>query len=114
MNRPSLLLWFVLIVLILLPTAAGRILLDLASGLLVLALALPLLLTGIGWLGWRYLQSRLIKCQSCGANILSNTIQCPVCGSPIKSTTQDSEGKSSIPASSVTIDITAEEADKEI
>ena len=115
MSRPSPLLWFVLVGIILLPTAAGRLLLDLAGGFIVVLLALPLLLTGIGWIGWRFLQSRLITCEVCGASIVSSSMQCPVCGSDLsnqlKSKGSASEQQNSIPASSATIDITAKDAD---
>lgn len=52
MPRSSSLLWIGLLLLILLPTAAGRVLLDVAGGLLLVLLALPLILGGAGWLGW--------------------------------------------------------------
>ena len=52
MNRPPALLWLLLL-LLLLPTAAGRVLLDLAGGVVLVLIALPLLLTGVGWIGWK-------------------------------------------------------------
>ena len=61
MNRPPALLWIVLL-LLLLPTAAGRVLLDLAGGLLLIALVLPFVLAGVGWIGWKLLQSRMVTC----------------------------------------------------
>ena len=54
MNRTYFLLWFALISIILLPTAAGRILLDVAGGLIFVLFAIPILLTGVGWIGWRF------------------------------------------------------------
>ena len=59
MNRPPALLWFAVLLLLLLPTAAGRVLLDLVGGVALVLLALPLLLTGLGWIGWKVLQSRM-------------------------------------------------------
>ncbi len=113
MPRPSPFLWFALISILLLPTAAGRVLLDLAGGLLLVALALPILLTGAGWLGWRYLQTRLKTCEVCGTSTISQSIQCPICGSNFatKQSNQNYEQNNSIPASDKTIDITAKEAD---
>ncbi len=114
MTRPSYLLWFALIIIFILPTAAGRFLLDLAGGVVLTLLALPLLLTGVGWLGWRLLQSRMVKCEVCGANIFTKSIQCPVCGNNLSEPSQAEDSFSqnpSIPASSATIDVTAKDAD---
>ena len=115
MLKTSPLIWVFLILILLLPTAAGRIVLDLAGGLIIAMLAIPLFLTGAGWIGWRYLQSRMVTCQSCGATTFSNSIQCPICGSKLtKKDDQNGSGSpisNSIPASSATIDIKAENAD---
>ena len=62
MGRPSPLLWLIIALVILLPTAAGRALVDLLGGLMLLALAIPVVLTGVGWIGWKVLQSRMITC----------------------------------------------------
>ena len=117
MNRTYFLLWFALISIILLPTAAGRLLLDVAGGLIFILFAIPILLTGVGWVGWRFLQSKMIKCEFCGASIMNNTIQCPICGSSQSIQKQNQEStstiKNSIPASSATIDITARDAGEE-
>ncbi|WP_320666578.1 hypothetical protein [Prochlorococcus sp. MIT 1307] len=115
MTRLPPLLWFALIVLILLPSTAGRFLLDLAGGLILTLLALPLLLTGAGWLGWRFLQSKLIQCEFCGASIIKDSILCPACGEELSKGNQGNKKifsvDNSIPASSATIDITAQDAD---
>ena len=55
MNRPPAVLWIGVVLLLLLPTAAGRLLLDLAGGVLLALLALPLILSGLGWIGWKLL-----------------------------------------------------------
>ena len=77
-------------------------------------LVLPFLLTGLGWLGWRVLQSRMVTCQACGVRTLGSSGQCPVCGAGLSdesgSTGFKSDTDMSIPASSTTIDITAEDA----
>ena len=115
MNRFNPLLWFVVVLIFLIPTAAGRFLIDLAGGLILTLLALPLLLTGVGWIGWRILQTRLVKCDFCGSSIVKDAILCPVCGSKLTLKHQSNESFSqknnSIPASSATIDITAKDAD---
>ena len=48
MNRPPAVLWIGVVLLLLLPTAAGRFLLDLAGGVLLALLALPLIFSGLG------------------------------------------------------------------
>ena len=75
MGRPSPLLWLIIALVILLPTAAGRALVDLLGGLMLLALAIPVVLTGVGWIGWKVLQSRMITCESCGARSLAKSGQ---------------------------------------
>ncbi|HJN37065.1 MAG TPA: hypothetical protein QF626_11180 [Prochlorococcaceae cyanobacterium Fu_MAG_50] len=117
MGRPSPLLWLIIALVILLPTAAGRALVDLLGGLMLLALAIPVVLTGVGWIGWKVLQSRMITCESCGARSLAKSGQCPVCGSGFPEANdqnrESSSAESSVPASSVIIDISAEDAGSE-
>ena len=76
MNRPPAVLWIGVVLLLLLPTAAGRLLLDLAGGVLLALLALPLILSGLGWIGWKLLQSRMISCTACGATGLKGAAVC--------------------------------------
>ena len=83
MNRPPALLWFAVLLLLLLPTAAGRVLLDLVGGLALVLLAVPLLLTGLGWIGWKVLQSRMVSCPACGTSSLKGVAVCPACGTPM-------------------------------
>ena len=113
MNRPPALLWLLLL-LLLLPTAAGRVLLDLAGGVILALIALPLLLTGVGWIGWKILQSRLVTCPACGATSLGQSPQCGVCGASLQTTESGggagSQASNSVPASEVTIDVTAQDA----
>ena len=112
MNRPPVFLWLVLL-LFLLPTAAGRFLLDLVGGLMLTILALPFLLAGVGWIGWKLLQSRMVSCEVCGAASLSASESCSVCGAsfaqqslePFSSVQQDVTD----PASSITIDVAAQD-----
>ena len=91
MNRPPAIVWLVLLVL-LLPTAAGRILLDVVGGVALVLVAVPLILTGIGWIGWKLLQMQA-----------ENTQQ----------STVGSRTESSTPASEVTIDVTAQDVESD-
>jgi hypothetical protein len=91
MNRPPAILWLVLLVL-LLPTAAGRILLDVVGGVALVLMAVPLILTGLGWIGWKLLQMQA-----------ENTQQ----------STVGSRTESSTPASEVTIDVTAQDVESD-
>jgi hypothetical protein len=72
--------WILLVLLLLLaPTAAGRVLLDLLGGLTLLALLVPLLLGGAGLLAWQMLRRRLRTCEVCGLSSLAQEV-CPACG----------------------------------
>ena len=57
MNRPPAIVWLILL-LLLLPTAVGRILIDVVGGVALVLVAVPLILTGIGWIGWKLMQSQ--------------------------------------------------------
>ena len=115
MTRSSYLLWLGLALIILLPSTAGRFLVDLAGGLMLVALVLPLLLGGVGWIAWKILKNNLIICPTCGINMMKDSTSCPACGSSIgnnlNSENSSSGSYDSATASSATIDITAEEAD---
>ncbi len=114
MNRPSPLFFLGVLLLFLLPTAAGRFLLDLAGGLLLAALVLPLLLTGVGWIGWRVIQSRMVVCEVCGMRTFGSAGQCPVCGSGLnRSSDSGGSSQSSSDASSATIDVIAKDEGSE-
>ena len=115
MNRPPAVLWIAVVLLLLVPTAAGRLLLDLAGGLLLTLLALPLILSGLGWIGWKLLQSRLITCSSCGATGFKGSPVCGVCGTPYAAGVDRPEASSvaSTPASDCTIDVIAQDVDSD-
>ena len=121
MNRPSVLLWSALLLLLLLPTPAGRVLINLVGGVALVVLALPVLLAGLGWIGWKILESRLSTCQACGALSFGVAERCGVCGAP----RDVSDGGSAVanpsirfdktagqgtPASEATIDVLAQDA----
>ena len=93
MNRPPAILWLILLLLFL-PTAVGRILLDVVGGVALVLVAVPLLLTGLGWIGWKLLQM-----QATSASASASTV-----GGPQETTS---------PASEVTIDITAQNVDSD-
>ena len=116
MNRSPAVLWIgVVLLLLLLPTAAGRLLLDLAGGVLLALLALPLILSGLGWIGWKLLQSRMISCTACGATGLKGAAVCAVCGTPYASAggRPASAAAPSPPASDLTIDVVAQDVDSD-
>ena len=116
MNRPPAVLWIAVVLLLLVPTAAGRLLLDLAGGLLIALLALPLILSGLGWIGWKLLQSRMVTCTACGATGLKGAGICAVCGTPYDNagdTPGTSAAASSRPASDLTIDVIAQDVDSD-
>ena len=108
MNKPSSLIWMVFILLLILPTPAGRFIFDLASGLFLLITLIPLILGGIGWIAWKRIQSKLQTCEACGASFLNSQITCPICGENIKIT---KDNLANIPASAATIDIKTENID---
>lgn len=120
MNRFPVLLWSALLLLLLLPTPAGRVLINLVGGVALVVLALPVVLAGLGWVGWKILQSRLTTCPACGAANLGGTERCAVCGSPLDgskagstaanpSATFAQNADQGIPASEVTIDVMAQD-----
>ena len=115
MNRPPAVLWIGVVLLLLLPTAAGRLLLDLAGGVLLALLALPLILSGLGWIGWKLLQSRMISCTACGATGLKGAEACAVCGTPYVHARGSSASAAapSVPASDLTIDVVAQDVDSD-
>ena len=115
MNRPPAVLWIAVVLLLLVPTTAGRLLLDLAGGVLLAFLALPLILSGLGWVGWKFLQSRMISCTACGATGLKGAAVCAVCGTPYFSAgdTPVSAAAPSAPASDITIDVVAQDVNSD-
>ena len=115
MNRPPTLLWIAVVLLLLVPNAAGRLLLDLAGGVLLTLLALPLILSGLGWIGWKLLQSRMISCTVCGATGLKGAGVCAVCGTPYANAgdSPTSAAAPSAPASDLTIDVVAQDVDSD-
>jgi len=115
MSRSFPLVWLALFLLLLLPTAAGRFLLDLAGGLMLALFALPLLLSGLGWIGWKVLQSRMITCDVCGTKTFRGASQCLVCGSGFSGDKFASAAEvvddASDRASRATIDVQAEDVE---
>ncbi len=106
MNKPSSLIWMVFILLFILPTPAGKFIIDLAGGIFLIITIIPLILGGIAWLTWKKIQSKLQTCEACGSTFLSSQINCPICGTTIKNTKDILEN---IPASAATIDIKSED-----
>ena len=115
MNRASPFLWIAIVLFVLLPTAMGRFLLDLAGGLIIITFSLPILISGLGWIAWKVIQSRSKQCEVCGTSFMGEQSKCPLCGGALidkKNEANSSEHQNnSIPASAATIDIKAEESD---
>lgn len=87
-------------------------LINLTSGIILATLFIPVILTIFGWLGWKILRSRMNTCKVCGTTYSSEFIQCPLCGSTkITGESLNKPNQPNIPASSATIDVSAEEAD---
>ena len=83
MKKPFPWFWWAFIILLLVPTTAGRLILNITSGFLILLVLLPFLLTGAGWIGWKIIQSKMKTCPSCGSNFINDINSCPICGSKI-------------------------------
>ena len=106
MNKPSSLIWMVFILLLIVPTPAGKFIIDLAGGIFLIITIIPLILGGVGWLAWKRIQSKVQTCEACGSSFLNSQINCPICGANIS----DSKDKlENIPASAATIDIKSED-----
>ena len=108
MNKPSSLIWMVFILLLILPTPAGKFIIDLAGGIFLILTIIPLLLGGVGWFAWKRIQSKVQTCEACGSSFLNTQLICPVCGTKIKNSKENLEN---IPASAATIDIKSENID---
>tara|TARA_Y100001968_G_scaffold184998_1_gene169444 strand:+ start:516 stop:851 length:336 start_codon:yes stop_codon:yes gene_type:complete len=108
MNKPSSLIWMVFILLLILPTPAGKFIIDLAGGLFLIITLTPLILGGVGWIAWKRIQSKMQTCDACGSSFLNSEIICPVCGSNLRTSNDNLEN---IPASAATIDIKSENID---
>ena len=108
MNKPSSLIWMVFILLLILPTPAGKLLLDLAGGIFLIITLIPLIIGGVGWFTWKRIQSQLQTCEACGSSFLNNQLLCPICGTSARNKKDTMEN---IPASAATIDIKSENID---
>ena len=106
MNKPSSLIWMVLLLLHIFPTPAGKVIVDLAGGIFLFVTLIPLILGGIGWFFWKRIQSRIQSCDACGSSFFNSQIICPICGTNLKTSKDVLEN---IPASAATIDIKSED-----
>ena len=110
MNKPSSLIWMVFILLLILPTPAGKFVFDLAGGIFLIITIIPLIIGGLGWLVWKRIQSKVKTCEDCGSTFLNNQMICPICGASIRNTADILENT---PASAATIDVKSEDIDLE-
>ena len=108
MRSASSLIWLAFILLLILPTPAGKIIFDLASGIFLVIALIPVILGGIGWFAWKRIQSKVQTCEGCGSNFLNDQLICPICG---QSTNMRKDSFDNIPASAATIDIKSENID---
>ena len=108
MRKPSSLIWMVFILLLILPTPAGKLIIDLAGGIFLIITLIPLILGGAGWFAWKRIQSKMQTCEACGSSFLNSQSICPICGTNISNHNVNLEN---IPASSATIDIKSENLD---
>ena len=106
MNKPSAFIWMVFILLLILPTPAGKFIFDLAGGIFLIITLIPLVLGGFGWFAWKKIQSKIQTCEACGSTFLNSQVICPICGTNIKSPPDTLDN---IPASAATIDIKSED-----
>ena len=109
MNKSSPIFWLIIFLLLLVPGATGKFVINIAGGLIILLLCLPILIAGIGWIGWKIIQSKFESCESCGTAYLNTSSECPICGQKTKDINASSK-EISQPANTATIDIEAEDA----
>tara|TARA_B100000424_G_C22749102_1_gene404862 strand:+ start:371 stop:661 length:291 start_codon:yes stop_codon:yes gene_type:complete len=95
MNRPPAIVWLILL-LLLLPTAAGRILIDVVGGVALVLVAVPLILTGLAWIGWKLIQ---VQAERTSNSTVSSQV--------------GARTETAVPASEVTIDVTAQDVDSD-
>ena len=108
MNKPSSLIWMVFILLLIVPTPAGKLIIDLAGGIFLIITIVPLILGGVGWFAWKKIQATVQTCESCGSRFINSQIICPICGTKIR---DEKDNLENIPASAATIDIQSENID---
>tara|TARA_B100001250_G_scaffold236502_1_gene203133 strand:- start:191 stop:520 length:330 start_codon:yes stop_codon:yes gene_type:complete len=108
MNKPSSLIWMVFLLLLIVPTPAGKLIIDLAGGIFIIITIVPLILGGVGWLAWKRIQSKVQTCETCGSSFINSQIICPICGTKTRGQKDNIEN---IPASAATIDIQSENID---
>ncbi len=112
MNRSSLFFSLAILLLLLIPTPLGKLIVNLAGGILFISFLIPIFIAGIAWISWKQLESNLKKCKVCGASFSKDLNQCPICGSSETiETAKEGNNNTNLPASSITIDISAEEAE---
>ncbi|WP_036916399.1 hypothetical protein [Prochlorococcus sp. MIT 0603] len=110
MYRNNTIFWLLIIFLFIFPTSIGRFFIDIAGSIIVVFLISTLVISGLAWFSWKKLKSNMRNCKNCGSTYFSNSESCPICGSK-ETVNGDQYSKANIPASSATIDISAEETE---
>ncbi len=99
--------WFwigLALLLLLAPSPAGRLLLDLIGGLTLTLLFLPLLFGVAGFVGWQVLQRQARTCTVCGFRAIGLD-QCPACGAVYDLQGDGTSKDAVVDASQATIDV---------
>ncbi|MFN4866771.1 MAG: hypothetical protein ACK5GZ_10700 [Cyanobium sp.] len=105
MSRPLPWFWIALAALLLLaPSPAGRVLLDLIGGLTLTLLLLPLVLGAAGFVAWQVLPRRARTCAVCGFRAIALD-HCPACGAPYRGFPDAGSASADLDASTATIDV---------
>jgi hypothetical protein len=98
--------WLLLALLLLVPSPAGRFLLDVIGGLTLTLLLLPLLAGAAALIAWQVLRRRLRSCPSCGLASFGQPV-CPACGSMFDLGEASQAGDQPIDPRTVTITVEA-------
>ena len=96
-----------LIIILIIPLFGFNFIIGFLGNILLLIVLIPLLIIGIGLLGFNSFKSSINICENCGSTIIGNNINCPYCNYD----SQENEYSSSTDASNKIIEIKAEEID---
>ncbi len=95
-----------LIFILIIPLFGFNFVFGLLGNILLLIVLIPLLILGLGLLGFNWFKSSITLCENCGSSIIGNNDKCPYCNYDL---IKDSDSSSD--ASNKIIEIKAEEID---